>query len=147
MRVMLFRLVEYIVEQPLTSCVFALRCFRRLTMAQPIIQHDKTTVRLMRKFVWLGFWGHTVPKPTVLWGCSRILPQLHSVRPPVSRTTTAASASIVKATTKKIIKRGSKFMEVYRIYGVKGKLKATQAYPRRFCNEVAFRSKFTFNTL
>ena len=145
-QVMILRLVEFIIEQPLTSCLFSLRGFRMILKAKPFIKHRRMMVRMTRKFVWLGYFGHIVPKPTVLWGCSRVLGDLFSKRPPTC-SRTKSSSRIVRATTTKLVKRGKKMVSVFRIYGVRKALKVTQQYPRRFCDEVASRSRYSFGTL
>ena len=58
LKILLLRLVQYIVEQPLTSCLFRLAAWRRFARLEPVITLPNGVVlRRKRKFVWLGHWG------------------------------------------------------------------------------------------
>ena len=129
-KVVILRLVWFIVEQPLTSCLWKLRVVSSVAKSAVSINGR----RLCRKFVWLGHYGHAVPKPTILWGIHKCLKDLPSREPKRS----GLAVPIIKTTTLKLrhLKNGTT-KSVYRIYGVKSALKATQTYPRLFCDAIS----------
>ena len=131
-KVLMLRLCQFIVEQPLTSCFFNLLCWQRFVRLTPSITRGRVFLRMVRRCVWMGHWGHKTPKPTILWGCAIALTGLVCTRPARS----LGSAILVKATTTKVVRKGNKFVKVFRIYGLKKELRATQAYPRRFCDDL-----------
>ena len=137
LRVLVLRKVQFIVEQPLTSCFFILRMFRRFQCIKPVIRCGLFSLPLTRKFIWLGWYGgpDSVPKPTVLWGCASALlgDNLPSGKPP----TRQGRHQIIKSTTEKLVKRGKHMKVVKRIYGIRKAFKATQEYPRAFCDKLA----------
>ena len=122
------RLVQWIMEQPVTSLMFRYASFLKVQSRQ----HCIFGLELQRKFVWLGAWGGQLHKPTALWGIAAVLDQLHSVRPQLTNIS-------IKKTTKKVVKRNGKDKVVYRIYGVRKLIKQSQVYPERFCKEFAGR--------
>ena len=90
-KVLTLRLVQYMIEQPMTSCFFNMQCFDKCCALKPDL--GRHGLRLKRKFVWLGHWGHIIPKPTVLWGSARALKHLVCKRPTPNP---SASNSVVR---------------------------------------------------
>lgn len=131
-KMLTLRLVQYVIEQPMTSCFFDMQCFRKLCDMKPYL--GRHGLRLKRKFVWLGHWGHNIPKPTVLWGCARALKHLVKKKPKIKPD---ASNSVVRKGSLKWIKANGKWIQRRRVSGIPRKLKQTQVYPLAFCNEVA----------
>ena len=132
-KIMTLRLVQWFIEQPLTSCFFSLAMFTRLKELNPFIQASRSMqFRLTLRFAWLGAFGHTVAKPTVLWGCSRVLLDLKTQKPK-----SLVKVTIVKSTTLKCILRRNKWVQVFRLYGGRKNSKSTQQSPRAFCEYVA----------
>ena len=88
-------------------------------------------MRAIRRFVWQGHVGGSLPKPTVLVGTHPLLRSLTSKKP-----VKKYGASVQKTTAKTIILNG-KPKRVYRIYGLVNVLHSSQAYPAEFCDHVA----------
>ena len=131
-KLLTLRLVQYMIEQPMTSCFFKMQCFRTFYALKPNL--GRHGLRLRRKFVWLGHWGHHIPKPTVLWGCARALKHLVCKKP---KSKPGASDSVVRRGSLKWIKANGKWIQRRRVSGIPGKLKQSQVYPRAFCDEIA----------
>ena len=131
-RILILRLVQWIIEQPLTSCAFKLNMCKALVRSKPAIRLpcSTRTLRIRRHLLWLGHYGHAVPKPTVLVGMTRAIHRLKTVRPKKQ------STQVVKFTTLKWVVKNNKWKLVRRMYGCKRELKNTQIYPRAFCEEV-----------
>jgi hypothetical protein len=134
--------VQFIIEQPLTSCYFLMLSWKRFARVCPFIidkHNNNAKLPLMRKFVWLGHWAaasmSAVAKPTVLWGCSRALSKLQCQRPKIDH-----KKRIVRFTTLKYVMKNNKRVQVRRVYGLRGPLKSTQQYPEMFCKDVAMYS-------
>ena len=120
-------MVQWVVEQPGTSLPFQFRSFMQVrARCQKIF-----SCCIQRKWLCLGHWGGSLRKPTVLWGISPALNLLHSVRP------RREAAQRVRNTTLKTILKDGKLRRVYRIYGVKKTLAASQVYPDQCCSELA----------
>lgn len=126
-RILTLRLVQWIIEQPVTSCFFRFSSFVKLRDSKRKILR----FGLQRKFLWLGHWGGNLKKPTALWGISPALDRLHSKRPK------SMPAMSVKKTTLKTIFKDGRWQVVHRIYGVRKVLRNSQVYPERFCKELA----------
>ena len=126
------RLVQYMIKQPMTSCFFNMQCFRKCCAMKPDL--GRHGLRLKRKFVWLGHWGHNIPKPTVLWGSARALRHLVCKK---TKPNPGASNSVVRKGSLKWIKANGKWIQRWRVSGIPRKLKQTQVYPLAFCDEVA----------
>ena len=131
-RVLTLRLVQYVIEQPMTSCFFKMQCFHTFCAMKPKL--GRHGLQLKRKFVWLGHWGHNIPKATVLWGSARALKHLVCKKPNIPAT---ASSSVVRKGSWKWIWFRGKWIQRRRVSGVPRKLKQTQVYPTAFCEEVA----------
>ena len=131
-RVLTLRLVQYFIEQPMSSCFFKMECFRRFCAMNPNL--GRHGLRLKRKFVWLGHWGHNNPKATVLWGSARALKRLVCKKPNIRAT---ASNAVVRKGSLKWVWLGGKWTQRPRISGIPRKLKQTQVYPTAFCEDVA----------
>ena len=129
-KLLTLRLVFWITEQPLSSCMYRLPPFWSFLLSCPAIRG----VRCMRKFLWLGFWGGPVPKPTELWGVCPCLEMLVSKRP---KLLPRGNKHAWKTTTQKTIRRGNKNAVVFRVYGVRKNMKNTQEYPRAFAQRLA----------
>ncbi len=134
-KLFVLRLIQFLVEQPLTSCFWSLYVWKRFVRGLPSLRRGKVVLHLMRRCVWMGHWGAIVPKPTILWGIASAMSLLVSKRPKSVRSVSDGSV-VVKQTTLKTIIKGGKRVNVFRIYGVRKDLKKTQQYPRRFCDEL-----------
>ena len=133
-KLLTLRLVQYMIEQPMTSCFFNMRCFRNCHAMKPHL--GRHGLHLARKFVWLGHWVHTIPKPTMLWGSARALKYLVCRKP---KSVPGASDSVVRKGSLRWIKVGinGEWIQRRRVSGIHKKLKLSQVYPRAFCNTIA----------
>ena len=128
------RRVQWVVEQPMTSMIFMLPRWQQWLSTRPCIGQ----LAAVRHFCWLGHWGHSIPKPTVLWGCAACIAHLHSAKPKQT------SNSVVRRTSLKWVLVNKRWVQRYRISGIKKKLKASQEYPRAFCDAVATHTANSF---
>ena len=131
-RVLTLRLVQYFIEQPMSSCFFKMPCFHKFCAMNPNL--GRHGLQLKRKFVWLGHWGHNNPKATVLWGSARALKRLVCKKPNIRAT---ASNAVVRKGSLKWVWLGRRWTQRPRISGIPRKLRQTQVYPTAFCEDVA----------
>ena len=130
LQLLALRKVFFICEQPLTSLLYKYASWVRMQMACPKI----LSVTFTRRFVWLGYFGGTLAKPTVLMGICPILNSITSSRP------ARRTKSVVKTTPKVVfLKSSGKFKRVFRVYGKKALLSRSQAYPNRFCEFIGLK--------
>ena len=124
-RILVARGCFFLVEQPMSSCMWRLKTFKHFWKERPTV----AGVRMIRKFVWLGFFGHSLPKGTVLVGIFPQLDRLKSKRPAQQF---KMETDMWKKTTFRIVAG----RRVWRVHGTK-KLKESEHYPPRFCATMA----------
>ena len=139
MKLCTFRRVQWVVEQPMTSSLWHLPCVANFFKSEPMIHN----LPLRRCFLWMGAFAtaddkYKIPKPTVLYGISPMLQKLQTEKP-----APMGGSIIVRTTMKWVIVNGKK-KRVWRISGHHKLMKASAAYPRAFCDTVAFRFEITF---
>ena len=130
------RNVFWVVEQPSSSIFFHYTAFRNVLSSLSVGPH-----KVRRKFIWLGFWGHRLLKPTVLMG---IAPWMKHLRKIKRRTHTIPLHYKFGS-----IRMTSPYKGRRRVFGNTSKnanLKKTQVYPARFCADFADLYK-AFDTL
>ena len=125
------REIQWIPEQPLTSILFLLPFLASFLSLRPSFGPWK----LQRRCIWMGAFGHCLPKPSILVGISAVMDTsvLQHKRPK-----RLGAVEAIKHTTPKVITlRNGKRKSVFRCYGVKKVLKASQMYPFLFTDSVA----------
>ncbi len=127
-RLCVARGIMWVIEQPMTSLLYRLPSYRRFRKQKPTAGGRP----LKRLFVWLGYFGHVVQKPSVFQMCCHILEDMTSKRPP-----NASGKS--KVWQELTLRTEGPRKGTYRVAGLKGALKETEVYPVGFAAAVAQR--------
>ena len=135
LKLLTLRLVQYIVEQPMTSLMFRYRSFSALEGF--CARHNK---HLQKLFLWLGWWGGATPKPSKFIGMSPLLSLFRGV----SKRPGKRGTSLVTKTTLKTVTRRNKQIQIYRVSGNRKLLKLSGVYPKKFCHHVAQAGKLLY---
>ena len=123
------RNVFWLIEQPSSSLILFYKPIRRRVRS---VKSRVLGAGVERKFVWLGYFGHRMFKPTVLVG---IAPWLRFLVSKKQRT-----AKIPLHWTRGTVREAGPRAGSFRVHGCKtnaANLKKTQVYPWRFCAEFA----------
>ena len=129
--------VLWVAEQPSSSILFHYVAFKPMLPRVSIRRH-----RVRRKFIWLGFRGHRLYKPTVLIG---IAPWMMHLRKVKRRTATIPLHYKLGSIRKTGPRKGT-----YRMFGITSKdanLKKTQVDPARFWTDFADLHKALYDAL
>ena len=123
LRTLALRHVHFIIEQPSGSLLWKMPKMR--LAAKFVVGRGLRRRTWMRRFVWLGHFGHRIAKPTELCG---IFPGLSTAFPSTKPKRSNRSGVYKTWVDKRTQKR--------KACGLKG-LKATEHYPEKFCEAVA----------